>query len=92
MCGCRISLRMCISRETLSTSVTSTILSFSRIFMATFSPTRVCLPSFTLPKVPSPIVLPIQNIYKINIGYIVIFKDFASLNILFLLKLNINDY
>jgi hypothetical protein len=36
MLGWRMSLRMCISRETRSTSATSMIFSFTRILMATF--------------------------------------------------------
>ena len=53
-----MSLRIWISLETLSTSVTSMILSFSKIFIATVSPVSVCFPFFTLPNVPSPIVFP----------------------------------
>ena len=49
---------MCISLETLSTSVTSMILAFSKIFIATGSFVRVCFPNLTLPKVPSPMVFP----------------------------------
>lgn len=66
--GCLMSFKIWISLATLSTSATSEILSFSKILTATyswlwlgghtFSPVMVWLPNFTLPKVPSPIVLP----------------------------------
>ena len=49
---------MSISLETLSTSATSTIFFFSKIFIATFSPVLTCTPSFTFPKVPCPMTLP----------------------------------
>ena len=58
--GCLVSLRIWISLETLSTSATSEILSFSRIFTATLSPVRIWVPFLTFPNVPSPIVLPIM--------------------------------
>ncbi len=60
MWGWRISLRMWISRATLSTSLTSCIFSFSSILTATFSLVRLWLPSLTFPNVPFPIVLPIK--------------------------------
>jgi len=41
MLGWRISLRMCISRDTLSTSATSIIFSLTNILIATFSPVSV---------------------------------------------------
>ena len=59
--GCWTILRMWISLETRSTSATSTILLFSRIFTATRALVRMCYPILTFPKVPSPIVFP--NIY-----------------------------
>jgi len=58
MLGWRINLRICIYRETLSTSATSTIFYFSSIFTATFSPVRICVAAFTFPNVPLPKVLP----------------------------------
>ena len=54
----RTRLRMEISRLTRSTSAGSTMRLFSRILMATFSPVMMCVPIRTLPKVPSPNVLP----------------------------------
>lgn len=48
---------MWIYLETLSTSATSTILSFSKILIATFSPVGTCIPSLTFPNVPLPNVL-----------------------------------
>jgi len=62
---------MCISLATRSTSAMSEILSFSRILTATyiqiefksihtFSPVKMCFPSFTLPKVPSPTDVPMS--------------------------------
>lgn len=59
MWGCLSNFKICSSLETRSTSVTSMILSFSSILIATFSPVKICLPILTLPKVPSPIVFPI---------------------------------
>ena len=52
---------MCISLLTLSTSATSTIFDFSKIFTATLALVSICIPILTFPNVPSPIVLP--NIY-----------------------------
>jgi hypothetical protein len=54
MLGCRINLRMCISRVTRSTSDTSIIRDFSSILIATGSPVNRCVADLTLPKVPSP--------------------------------------
>lgn len=56
--GCLTFLRILISLVTLSTSLLSLILSFSRIFIATFSPVIVWVPILTLPKVPDPRDLP----------------------------------
>ena len=56
--GCLISLRIWIYLDTLSTSATSIIFYFTNIFIATFYPVNVCVANFTLPNVPSPIVLP----------------------------------
>ena len=50
-------LRIWSYRETLSTSVTSLIFSFSRILMATGSLVVLWIASLTFPKVPFPIVL-----------------------------------
>jgi hypothetical protein len=50
--GCLTFLRMLISRVTLSTSLLSLILSFSKILIATDSLVIVCVPMRTLPKVP----------------------------------------
>ncbi len=58
MLGCRISFRICISRETLSTSATSIIFDLTNIFMATFSPVGIWTANLTFPNVPYPIVLP----------------------------------
>ena len=61
MLGCRISFRMWISRDTRSTSATSIIFSFSRIFIATFSPVGMCVADFTFPNVPFPSVFPASD-------------------------------
>lgn len=58
MLGCLINLRIWISLETRSTSATSMIFSFSRIFMATFSPVGMWVADLTFPKVPFPNVFP----------------------------------
>lgn len=59
--GCWTIFKICISLLTLSTSATSTIFDFSKIFTATLALVRICIPILTFPKVPSPMVLP--NIY-----------------------------
>lgn len=56
MLGCLAFLRIAISRSTLILSAYVCILFLWSIFMATSSPVRMCLPSFTFPKVPFPIV------------------------------------
>lgn len=58
--GCLTIFKMWISRVTLSTSLWSLILSFSKIFIATFSPVIRWVPSLTLPKVPCPSDRPIM--------------------------------
>ena len=63
--GCLTIFKMWISLDTLSTSAFSTILSFSKIFIATFSLVTVWIPSLTLPKVPYPMDLP--NYMNINL-------------------------
>lgn len=42
-------------------SACSTIFSFCKVLTATFSPVGICTPNLTLPKVPSPILLPISQ-------------------------------
>ena len=64
MLGWRINLRIWIYRDTRYTSATSMIFYLTKIFIATFYPVNVCVASFTLPNVPSPIVLPF--FYKKN--------------------------
>ncbi len=87
--GCLINFKICISLETLSTSVTSWILSFSKIFIATGSPESICIPFFTLPKVPSPIVLSLFFWFHVNIIFSVLFsiKLYLSYNDQSFLKL-----
>ena len=58
MCGCLSCSKIQISLLILSMSACSTIFSFSSILMATFSPVGLWMPILTLPKVPSPMVLP----------------------------------
>ena len=60
---------------TRSTSALSLILSFSRIFIATDSYVKVCVPILTLPKVPWPKDLPnyLQN-KLINNNYLLFQK------------------
>lgn len=57
--GCLSTFRIHISLVTLCISASSTILSFSNIFTATFSSVAICVPNLTLPNVPSPNVFPI---------------------------------
>lgn len=57
MLGCLISLRICISRDTLSISLWSLIWVFSSILTATFSPVGMWIPLFTVENVPAPRVL-----------------------------------
>lgn len=52
--GCLTIFKMCISLVTLSTSLWSLILSFSKIFIATFSYVIKWVPSLTFPNVPYP--------------------------------------
>ena len=66
--GCLNILSIYISLVTRSTSEASTIFYFSSILIATFSPVRTWVPSFTLPNVPSPNVLPLKRV-KIKINY-----------------------
>lgn len=69
--GCRTIFKMWISRVTLSTSLWSFILSFSKILMATFSPVMRWVPNLTLPKVPYPRERPIIVDYD-WFGYILL--------------------
>ena len=81
-CGCLIILRIWISLATLSMSATSEIFSFSRIFIATFSPVIMCVPSLTFPKVPLPILFPIS--FRLNfIDYLIKLLSKITLNYLF---------
>jgi len=63
MLWCLNNFKIWISLDTLSTSETSIILSFSRILMATFSPVNIWVATFTFPNVPSPKFLPSRIMY-----------------------------
>ena len=60
--------------------------------MATFLPVGICMPYFTFPKVPSPMVLPIKKspIFLL-VPWISIFNQYEFINFKFLFKINIDE-